>query len=158
MCLASLGPNPVRTCLLLLLIACMGGCYIVENPWSTLMFDYMDMRRCLILLKKLASIPETLPKSCSEALCSVEKKWSFLFFLAKAFRVNFWMRHFGHACPKRTSILTNVRCLSKLDRGKLTRGKTPKKLQTSRVYYDKQNRKRYQGGKDLKATQNLSSR
>ena len=66
----------LRTSLLLLLLCCMGATYVIENPASTLMFDFPVLRKTLVKLKRVAGIPvprliprlfDNMPRSCQES-------------------------------------------------------------------------------------------
>ena len=57
-----------RTALLVLLLTCMGASWLIENPSSTLMFDFPLLRKTLVLLKKRAGTPVPLLDMLDNAL------------------------------------------------------------------------------------------
>ena len=71
---------------------------------------------------------------------------------AEVYQQRFWMRHWGHACPKRTIVWSNSPCIRMFDQGVLA-GALRRGLVKTRIgYVDKNNVKRYRGSKQLKQT------
>ena len=162
----------------------MGGCFFIENPSTTLMFHYPDLRRALDLLATMAGMPAALlhqlqcskvsepyspellnhtPESLrGQAVYSVSKARVIIIMglqstarAAKIFRVDFWMKHFGHLCFKRTSILANSANMERLNRGRLNRSRTRCHIAKAEKHRDKSGKTRYKGSKALKSTQRL---
>ena len=73
-------------------------------------------------------------------------------------KVNWWMRHYGSATPKRHYGYSNSQVVTRLDKGKLYEHQRPpreKRIRTADAYIDKHGKKRYKGNKNLRPTENL---
>ena len=83
--------------------------------------------------------------------------------LHQVWKVTFWMAHYDHKTPKRTSLWANTSLISKFWMGQLDkddRAKQKKRQHKSGImpvkkYIDKHGKPRYQGTKDLTRTGKL---
>ena len=112
------------------------------------------------MMKTMAGTPacwilqQSFPSSSNGAITQAEST-----FCPKVFRVNFWMKHYGHGTFKRTSILTNDPRMEALDRGRLNRSMTKCHYKTTDQYVDaKTGQKKFKGRKELKVSQSLASK
>lgn len=79
--------------------------------------------------------------------------------MTKLYRTGFWMKHFNSLSPKRTRLWSHSWGVSFFNRGKLgkKKGKCKGKTSTTKIYFDKQGKKRFTAASGLKQTQNLTS-
>ena len=75
----------------------------------------------------------------------------FALLAAKMYRVTFWMKHWGSPTWKRTSVVSNARCVGQFDRGQIKRS-TSCKFQTATKYKNKQGKVCYTGTRLLRST------
>ena len=75
----------------------------------------------------------------------------------KAYIMHFWMSCYNHPTPKRTSIVSNSPQIGHLATPKRNVF-NPKGIKTTRRYKDAKGKDRWQGTKELKGTQKLSSK
>ena len=73
----------------------------------------------------------------------------------KVYKVSFWLKHYKHKTHKRTVVVSNREQIAHLDRGKLHRQNTRRRLQTSVRYQDARNRPCFKANESLKQTQPL---
>ena len=76
--------------------------------------------------------------------------------LAQVFQQFFWMRHHGGPTPKRTMLLSSVKRIGIMDRGRLVQKGTHLKSNLVRKYVDGSGKSRWQGTSSLKGSQPLS--
>ena len=70
------------------------------------------------------------------------------------YRQAMWMKHFGHACLKRTLLWSISEAVQYLDLGPITKNHHKYMVKTAIKYQDKSGKRRYKGaGKDFKRTQ-----
>ena len=74
----------------------------------------------------------------------------------EVFRISFWMKKFGHATLKRTTVVSNSRAIYAFDQGPLTSEEKHCEYVTVETYVDAKGRKRWKGSSLLKQTQFLS--
>ena len=163
-----------RTALLLLLVGVLSGVFVVEQPSSSLLFRHPRLQWvCGIVRVTCQDSPSmgTLGSwgSCSfHIITNMHPSSVFRMYivhgpqiLSQVFRCNFWMAFFNSRSPKRTSLWSNSRLVSKFWLGKLTkkvREEQKKKypnFQTTVKYKDAGGRTRFHGSKQLRSTQNL---
>lgn len=72
----------------------------------------------------------------------------------EVYSISMWMKRYGHATPKRTTLLGNTGGLVKLLTGKLHRSE-PSQVKTSCKYTSKKGHARWKGSPELKSTQPL---
>eukprot|EP00435_Cladocopium_sp_Y103_P025890 s546_g6.t1 len=78
--------------------------------------------------------------------------------VAFVYVVYFHMMHFGKCCPKPSQMLSNLRTISMLNMGPLTRDQrdSVERVETCRKYRDRDGYLRYQGTRALKSTQSYT--
>ena len=70
------------------------------------------------------------------------------------YRQAMWMKHFGHACLKRTLLWSTSEAVKYLDLGPIKKNQHKSEVKTAHKYQDRSGKTRYKGaGKDLKGTQ-----
>ena len=143
---------------MVLLLGCMQATFLIENPSSTLMFQFPLLRKAMNLLKDNAGMrvvdsacTQWLQHSCRRIPHSV--LWSLD---AQVYKVSFWMKHYKHQTYKRSTVLSNREEIARLDRGKLNRQITKCHLKTSVRYQDEKNRPCFKGSASLAQTQLLN--
>ena len=71
---------------------------------------------------------------------------------AEVYKQRFWMRHWGHPCPKRTILWSNSPSIRVFDQGKLSAQLRRGLIKTRIEYKDRKKVLRYRGSKQLKQT------
>ena len=71
--------------------------------------------------------------------------------------MHFWMSNYNHPTPKRTTVVSNSLRIKALSTPKMLPISNPDGVETTRRYRDSSGKQRWQGSKDLKGTQNLTS-
>lgn len=116
-----------RSVLLILLVIAVGGVPLVENPNSTLLHHHPRFAQLVNMLKKRG---------------------------ISLYRQAMWMKHFGHACLKRTLLWSTSEAVKYLDLGPIKKNQHKSEVKTAHKYQDRSGKTRYKGaGKDLKGTQ-----
>lgn len=71
------------------------------------------------------------------------------------FKISFWMKKWGHATLKRTTVVSNSREIYVFDKGNLTKAEKHCEYATVETYIDGKGKKRWKGSSLLKKTQLL---
>lgn len=79
----------------------------------------------------------------------------FIFLDSKVFRQSFWMRGWGSATPKRTTLWPNSTAVRYFATTAKARGKKSM-VQLADIYFDSAGRKRYKGNRNLRGSQSMS--
>ena len=96
----------------MLLCACRGGAWVLEQPRNSWMFHHPRIRW---LITKLPATRHDMYYTHTPVLL-------ILFHMcceAKVWRVDFWMVHYKSRTPKRTSLISNSRAIGHFDKGAL---------------------------------------
>ena len=123
----------------MLLTVSTGGSVFLENPPTSWTFR----------MKVFAEFVKCLRRGGRKAACPLRLSCRLLFFfrmphlITEAYKVSFWMRHHGHENPKRTTVISDRKVCSRLDRGKLKMVRSV--YPTARHYFDKNGRRRFVG-------------
>lgn len=83
-------------------------------------------------------------------------RWYVFFFPCQTYMLKFYMKKYGHATWKRTTIIANRTCVAALKRGSLTRKEKKCKVKTTKTYKNKQGKDCWMGSEHLKGTELLS--
>ena len=67
----------------------------------------------------------------------------------------FWLRHWGHGCPKRTSLWSLSPAIKVFDQGSLKGLQRKASYKSAVVYTDRRGKKCYKGSEKLKSTGTL---
>ena len=145
----------------------MSGHFILENPRSSLMFDYM-----MTLFSAIKSIGRKVSWEnqqwyvCFHILFykppkPFPKKTYSRFPLGhtmrnQVFRVDFWMQLFKSETPKPTTLISSSPSIKSLLASGAVKRISSEKVTTCRKYVDSQGKSRYHGTKQLKQTQTLT--
>lgn len=127
-----------------LFVAAMNSVWVLENPGSSLIFEYKWVKEMVRLLNSAGV----------EAGVLMVNRSFWLLVTHQVKKASIWMKNYGHATPKPTCLLANSNLIGRLLRGKLDRS-TPTLVRTSRKYVDGAGKTRWQGTAALKGTQCL---
>ena len=133
------------------------GLYLLEQPGGSSILDYPRVQ-WLIKTMKRAGIPVFWLSNYEIRILFFEHLYNLPLpgtFLAKVFRQCFWMRHHGGPTPKRTQLLSPIKQVSFMNRGKLTTKGLKSKVALVRKYLDGCGKTRWQGTSSLKLSQSL---
>ena len=152
-----------RCCLLMALVTCLGGRYVVEQPKQSLLPRHKRVR-WLTTVSRVTSLFCRLPlwnfaskdDHLIQPLCIIYYTPNTLACPcdAEVFRISWYMFHYGHFCPNPHLALSNSRWIAKFNRGPLKGWKsTYSEKKTTHVYKGPDGKKKWHGSKLLKITQ-----
>eukprot|EP00435_Cladocopium_sp_Y103_P027890 s546_g6.t3 len=131
-----------------------------HQAYQAVSFGNRMMSRCvLIILVILAQNGIFGLEQPLQSLAPRHKRLEWLMNrVAFVYVVYFHMMHFGKCCPKPSQMLSNLRTISMLNMGPLTRDQrdSVERVETCRKYRDRDGYLRYQGTRALKSTQSYT--
>ena len=149
-----------RTCLLCLLIACCGGCFVLEQPGGSLLEYYPTWRKVLVNLYLVGREPAVAWMIfCCVWFCLIHFLICFVLVKFEVFRTAWWMADYSAPTPKRHYSWSNSRSITCLNRGKFQlikwKQKQKVRIETAKRSVNEKGKVCYQGTSALKATEYL---
>lgn len=149
-----------RVVCLALLSTCMGFSYFVEQPGGSLFRFYPAVEWLLF------ECPAPVPWLTFTIIYVNQISYSLLKHInwpaLQAYRISWWMMHWGSRSPKRHTAIVNNKKFVFLNRGRLTKVQRERlaykgtSFKPTRRYHSREGRPRWNGTKQLKETQTLS--
>ena len=162
---------PTRTVLLCYLISTLGGCWLLEQPFGSVLEYYPTFRQMMLhhflIARAHAAAFLNIERYCTDTIEFLVMRIPYRVLLAnptcsssKVHRVAWWMYHYDAPTPKRHYAWSNSRQVKCLDKGRLNMVKykacrKAKEVVTAKRFRNKDGKQCYQGTKQLRDTEQL---
>ena len=123
---------------------------VIENPGSTLIHHHPRFQWMVRLLRKRGIREPQLNSNPRDGDTLV-----FVCSVPQVFRLAFWLKRWGHSCPKRTVIWSTSPTIQAFFSGRMRKMALTSTVRTSIKYKNRDGRSCWKGSPELKSTQLL---